>query len=82
MKRVAASGGSLMISVITLGEIEFGHQITVTSDPERREEYLRWIRDNFPQSSIIDVTTAARIPYGDIKASLFRNYPPLNRDAN
>lgn len=72
----------LYISAITVGEIVFGHYITVTTDQERRDDFERFIRDEFPPGRILQVTSHAARHYGDIKARLFRLYPPPSRRHN
>lgn len=71
----------LFVSAITLGEIEFGHQITVSTDQERRFEYQRFVDETF-RDHVLPVTHKTRCHYGDLRSSLFRRYPPLSKKQN
>jgi tRNA(fMet)-specific endonuclease VapC len=65
----------LMISAITLGEIEFGLQVSKVSTPEQeaaQEELRAFIDINLPM--VLDVTKATRITYGTLRASLCEKY--------
>jgi len=67
----------LMISAITLGEIEFGLQVSKVSTLEQEvsQEALRVFTDtNLPM--VLDVTKATRISYGALRASVFEKYAP------
>jgi tRNA(fMet)-specific endonuclease VapC len=70
----------LMISAITLGEIEFGLQVSKVSTPEQeaaQEELRAFIDTNLPMA--LDVTKATRISYGALRASVFEKYVPNAR---
>lgn len=56
----------LMISAITLGEIEFGLHVT-TGDTPKREAFRAFINTNLPM--VLDVTKATRIYYGSLRAT-------------
>ena len=61
----------LMISAITLGEIEFGLQVSKVSTPEQeasQEELRAFIDTNLPM--VLDITKATRISYGALRASV------------
>ncbi|MCI0359671.1 MAG: hypothetical protein L0211_14435 [Planctomycetaceae bacterium] len=62
------------ISIITLGEIEFGHARNVSTDPVRRAEFEQFIADNFPWVVCLSPDTARY--YGAIRAELFRAHGP------
>jgi len=67
----------LMISAITLGEIEFGLQVSKVSAPEQeasQDELRVFIDTNLPM--VLDVTKATRISYGVLRASVFEKYAP------
>src|SRR6266571_6114553 len=69
-----------MISAITLGEIEFGLQVSKVSTPEQeasQEELRVFIDTNLPM--VLDVTKATRIYYGSLRASVFEKYAPNAR---
>jgi tRNA(fMet)-specific endonuclease VapC len=67
----------LMISAITLGEIEFGLQVSKVSTPEQeasQDELRVFIDTNLPM--VLDVTKATRVYYGLLRASVFEKYAP------
>jgi tRNA(fMet)-specific endonuclease VapC len=70
----------LFVSVITLGEIWFGHAVTTSTNLQRRDECDRWINNTFPYA--IQITRHTRVNYGDIKAALFRTFPPISKNEN
>ena len=59
----------LFISVVTLGEIEYGHSVAAVPDPKKQSEYMRFVREQCPQS--LEVTKHVAGPYGKLKAWLF-----------
>ena len=63
----------LMISAITLGEIEFGLQVAQAETPEQ-EAFRAFIHTNLPM--VLDITKATRIYYGALRASVFEKYAP------
>jgi predicted nucleic acid-binding protein len=65
----------LFISVVTLGEIEYGHSVAAVPDPKKQSEYSRFVREQCPQS--LEVTRHVAEPYGELKAWLFEK--PSNR---
>ena len=67
----------LMISAITMGEIEFGLQVSKVNTPEQeasQEELRAFIDTNLPM--VLDVTKAIRVYYGLLRASVFEKYAP------
>jgi tRNA(fMet)-specific endonuclease VapC len=66
----------LMISTITLGEIEYGIQVA-RSDTFKQEAYLTFISTNLPM--VLDITKTTRIYYGSLRASVFEKYAPNAR---
>jgi len=66
----------LMISAITLGEIEYGLQVE-RSDTIKQEAYRAFISANLPM--VLDITKATRIYYGSLRASVFEKYAPNAR---
>jgi tRNA(fMet)-specific endonuclease VapC len=75
-------GTILMVSAISLGEIVFGHEYTVSTNHSRREECNRFINERFPDARTLEVSRHTRIPYGELKAELFRRFPPQNPREN
>ena len=81
--RINALGDApLRLSVITLGETEFGHSLTISTMPAQREAYIHWLSEQFPPARLLDVTRHTAFYYGDIRAELFRRYPPEGATEN
>jgi tRNA(fMet)-specific endonuclease VapC len=66
----------LMISAITLGEIEYGLQVA-RIDILKQEAFHAFISTNLPM--VLDITKATRIYYGSLRASVFEKYAPNAR---
>jgi tRNA(fMet)-specific endonuclease VapC len=66
----------LMISAITLGEIEYGLQ-EARIDTLKQETFRAFISANLP--IVLDITKATRIYYGSLRASVFEKYAPNAR---
>jgi predicted nucleic acid-binding protein len=66
----------LMISAITLGEIEYGIQVA-RIDALEQEAFRAFISINLPM--VLDITKATRIYYGLLRASIFEKYAPNPR---
>jgi len=64
----------LLISVITLGEIEFGHRVALSPDPDKQAEYLRFVWEQLPER--LDVTQDATAAFGELRKRLFDRYAP------
>jgi tRNA(fMet)-specific endonuclease VapC len=73
-------GTPLHISVIVLGENEFGSRITTSTDLQVRDDDARWINNLFPFP--LPITRHTVQHYGDIRAQLFRDYPPKGKKQN
>ena len=67
----------LLISVITLGEMEYGYRVSRPGDPSRQDEFRKFVRDELPMVLGIDRHTIE--PYADLRAWLFERYSPRNR---
>jgi len=65
------------VSVITLGEIEFGHARNQTTNQATRDEYEDFIRENFPW--VVCLSTDTCKYYGAIRAEVFRRYGPQQK---
>ena len=63
----------LMISAITLGEIEYGLQVSKVNTLEQ-EVFRAFIHTNLPM--VLDVTKTTRIYYGALRADVFEKYAP------
>jgi tRNA(fMet)-specific endonuclease VapC len=64
----------LLVSVITLAEIEYGHRVNPSPDPNVHAEYLRFIDEELPDrwEVYLDVVTA----YSELRSRLFNAYAP------
>ncbi|MDB5343347.1 MAG: hypothetical protein JWP89_1724 [Schlesneria sp.] len=78
-----ASNDQIRVSVITLGELEFGHNLHLGArDLVQRDEFARWVSREFPKERVVEVTRFTREYYGLIRAKIFEKYPPLGHDEN
>src|SRR5436305_8957181 len=67
----------LFASTITLGELEWGQEITVSTDPERRRKYREFVaREVRPHA--LDVTVTVSLEYAEVLARVWRRHPPPN----
>jgi tRNA(fMet)-specific endonuclease VapC len=64
----------LGISAITVGEITCGHMRSHSTDPARRAEFETFVAKRFPRPW--RVSEHAGVIYGELKAELFKKYPP------
>ena len=64
----------LLISVITLGEIEFGHRVSLSPDPNAQEAYRRFVHEQLPV--VAELTADADTAYGELRTRLFDKYAP------
>ena len=64
----------LLVSVITLGEIEFGHRVNSSPDPDVQSQYLKFIREKSPVC--LEVTEDAVAAYGELRCRLFNECAP------
>lgn len=64
----------LLISVITLGEIEFGHRVNPPRNPDEQVSYLRFVSEQLPDR--LEVTEAAAAVFGELRKCLFNKYAP------
>jgi hypothetical protein len=67
----------LLVSVITLGEIEYGHRVNPSPDPSVQAEYLRFIDERLPVR--LEVTRDAIAAYGELRSRLFNKYAPRKK---
>ena len=61
--------------VITLGEIEAGHQMTQSTDEKKRDEYTRFVNREFVPNAL-GITASARFHYADVLGLLWKAHPP------
>ncbi len=64
----------LLVSVISLGEIEFGHRVNPPSNPDVQTEYLRFVIEQLPER--LELTDDAVTAYGELRKRLFDEYAP------
>ena len=64
----------LLMSVITLGEIEFGHRVALTPDPAAQAAYIKFVKEELPEPFELSSDSAAM--YGDLRTRLFNKYAP------
>ena len=64
----------LLVSVITLGEIEFGHRVQREEHAPEQAAYLRFVGEQLPDR--LELTEDAGSAYGEIRSRLFKKYAP------
>lgn len=64
----------LLVSVVTLGEIEFGHRVQVGDQSAHNEARLKFVREQLPVS--LELTKDAVAVYGEIRSRLFNRFAP------
>ncbi len=64
----------LLVSVITLGEIEFGHRVNPSSDPDVQSQYVKFVGEQLPVC--LEVTEDAVAAYGELRSRLFNEHAP------
>ncbi len=67
----------LLVSVITLGEIEFGHGVQVGDQAALNDDRLKFVNEQLPER--LEVTEDAVAAYGKIRSRLFNKYAPGER---
>lgn len=64
-------------STITLGEIEAGHEMTVTTNQRRRDECIAFIQANFVPNAL-PISHSTGYYYAKIMGRIWKRYPPAN----
>ncbi len=64
----------LLVSVVTLGEIEFGHRAQIGDFARKQEAYTQFVRQELPAR--LELTEDAVTAYGEIRSRLFNKYAP------
>ena len=71
----------LFVSVVTLGEIEFGSRVSHVPDPAKQAEYLamdaakkKFVEEQCPE--FLEITKHVAEQYGEMRAWLFNNCGP------
>lgn len=67
----------LFVSVVTLGEIAYGHRVAHTPDAARQAEYARFVREQIPE--VLEMTNDVADQYGELRAWLFNNCGPTTK---
>ena len=70
-------GAPLWISVVTLAEIEYGHQCSPQPDRSDQEAYEQFVNKTVPRVANIDQHTVRH--YGSLRARLFKKFAPNRR---
>jgi predicted nucleic acid-binding protein len=69
----------LTVSVVTLGEIEYGYRVNENVlDPARHTAFRTFIDNNLPYR--LDITEETTVFYSIIRSRIFTLYPPIGRD--
>lgn len=64
----------LLVSVVTLGEIEFGHRVALAPDSVAQAAYIKFVQEELPNP--FEVSSDAAVAYGDLRTRLFDKYAP------
>ena len=63
-----------LVSVITLGEIEYGIRVAPVERAEALAGFRRLVADKFPY--VLPIQEATSEPYGELRGRLFQQYSP------
>jgi predicted nucleic acid-binding protein len=77
LKQLAASlevKPKLLVSVVTLGEIEFGHRVALVPDPAAQAAYVKFVQEELPGP--FELSSDAAAIYGELRTRLFHKYAP------
>ncbi|MBC7834337.1 MAG: hypothetical protein H7Y88_04450 [Phycisphaerales bacterium] len=64
----------LLVSVVTLGEIGFGHRVALTPDPRAQAAYVKFVEDELPNP--LELSRDVADAYGHLRTRLFNKYAP------
>lgn len=67
----------LWVSVISLGEFEYGHRAQKGNFAEKQEAFIRFVGQQLPVE--LDLTQDAVTAYGEIRSRLFEKYAPVDK---
>ena len=67
----------LWVSVISLGEIEYGHRAQKGDFAEKQKAFIRFVDQQLPVE--LDLTQDAVTAYGEIRSRLFDKYGPIDK---
>lgn len=66
----------LRISVVTLGEIAYGHRCVSDTDTTEQAEFSEFVETRLPQ--FLTISKSTTVYYGQMRARLFRRFAPRN----
>ena len=64
----------LFVSVVTLGELEYGHRVALAPDPAKQAAYSKFVLEQCPVA--IEITKHVAEQYGELRAWLFNHCAP------
>jgi len=64
----------LLVSVVTRGEIEFGHRVGLVPNPAAQAAYVKFVVDELPEP--FELSPDAAAAYGELRSRLFNKYAP------
>ena len=65
----------IRVCTITLGELQAGHELTVTTDQSRRDEVTAFIQATFVPNAL-PISHSTGYYYAQIMARIWRRHPP------
>ncbi|MCH8880886.1 MAG: PIN domain-containing protein [Planctomycetes bacterium] len=71
---ISTFGSQVCVSVVTLGEIEYGRAANPGGMGGRLDEYSRFVRELLPR--MLEVSKHTAEPYGRVRAKLVDRFPP------
>lgn len=71
------AGTQIRTNVITLGEVEAGHRITVTTNQKKRDEYVTELEQRFLPKAL-EITAKTRFTYAEVMGRLWNKHRPPN----
>jgi tRNA(fMet)-specific endonuclease VapC len=67
----------LLMSVVSLGEIEYGHRVVLAPDPDAQAAYMAFVRQELPEA--LELSRDATEAYGELRAGLFNKFSPRKK---
>ena len=64
----------LFVSIVTLGEMQYGHCVALTPDVNQQAAYVKFVREHCPVA--LEMTAHVAEQYGQMRAWLFNNCSP------
>lgn len=72
-----APDSTLGISIITWGEVAYGHKVASPEETAIQSKYIQFITSKGPKTFDIDIHTANK--YGELRSLLFDKYAPKDK---